>query len=148
MQYIDWKNPCNNVFHVTKEFAVSRTGMTDTYRPDIVLFVNGIPLCIIECKRPDVKDSIEQAISQHLRNQKADGIRSLYLYSTLLLAINRQEGSYATTATPEKFWARWREQFADREEEARYRQELSGWSTSRCWTTSFRGAVRLRALQL
>ena len=71
-----------------------------------------------------MKDSIEQAISQHLRNQKADGIRSLYLYSTLLLAINRQEGSYATTATPEKFWARWREQFADREEEARYRQEM------------------------
>ena len=85
MQYIDWKNPRNNVFHVTEEFAVSRTGMTETYRPDIVLFVNGIPLCVIECKRPDVKDSIEQAISQHLRNQKADGIRSLYLYSTLLL---------------------------------------------------------------
>ena len=63
MQYIDWKNPRNNVFHVTEEFAVSRTGMTDTYRPDIVLFVNGIPLCVIECKRPDVKDSIEQAIS-------------------------------------------------------------------------------------
>ena len=124
MQYIDWKNPRNNVFHVTEEFAVSRTGMTETYRPDIVLFVNGIPLCVIECKRPDVKDSIEQAISQHLRNQKADGIRSLYLYSTLLLAINRQEGSYATTATPEKFWARWREQFTNREEEVRYRQEL------------------------
>ena len=48
----------------------------------------------------------------------------MYLYSTLLLAINRQEGSYATTATPEKFWARWREQFANREEEVRYRQEL------------------------
>ena len=53
MQYIDWKNPRNNVFHVTEEFAVSRTGMTETYRPDIVLFVNGIPLCVIECKRPD-----------------------------------------------------------------------------------------------
>ena len=139
MQYIDWKNPRNNVFHVTEEFAVSRTGMTETYRPDIVLFVNGIPLCVIECKRPDVKDSIEQAISQHLRNQKADGIRSLYLYSTLLLAINRQEGSYATTATPEKFWARWREQFTNREEEVRYRQELER-STSRCWTTSSSGS--------
>lgn len=124
MQYIDWKDIRNNVFHVTEEFAVSRTGTTDTYRPDIVLFVNGIPLCVIECKRPDVKDSIEQAISQHLRNQKADGIRSLYLYSVLLLAINRQDGSYATTATPEKFWAKWREQFADREEDTRYRQEL------------------------
>ena len=114
----------NNVFHVTEEFAVSRTGMTDTYRPDIVLFVNGIPLCVIECKRPDVKDSIEQAISQHLRNQKADGIRSLYLYSTLLLAINRQEGSYATTATPEKFWRGGASSLPTARSEARYRQEL------------------------
>ena len=124
MQYIDWKNPRNNVFHVTEEFAVSRTGMTETYRPDIVLFVNGIPLCVIECKRPDLKDSIEQAISQHLRNQKEDGIRSLYLYSALLLAVNRQEASYATTATPRKFWARWNEQFADSQQENDYRQRL------------------------
>lgn len=124
MQYIDWKNPGNNVFHVTEEFAVCRTGMTDTYRPDIVLFVNGIPLCVIECKRPDVKDSVGQAVSQHLRNQKPDGIRALYVYSALLLAVNRQDGSYATTATPEKFWGKWHEQFVDREAEARHRQEL------------------------
>ena len=112
MQYIDWKHPENNVFHVTEEFAVTRTGTTETYRPDIVLFVNGIPLCVIECKRPDIKDSIAQAISQHLRNQKDDGIRSLYIYSALLLSVATQSASYATTATPEKFWAKWTEQFA------------------------------------
>ncbi len=125
LQYIDWKNIENNVFHVTEEFAVSRTGMTDTYRPDIVLFVNGIPLCIIECKRPDVKDSLSQAISQHLRNQKEDGIRSLYLYSALLLAIATQSASYATTATPEKFWSKWTEQFANNEERQQYNRLLS-----------------------
>ena len=76
LQYIDWKNIENNVFHVTEEFAVTRNGMTDTYRPDIVLFVNGIPLCVIECKRPDIKDSLTQAVSQHRCNQKEDGIRS------------------------------------------------------------------------
>lgn len=125
MQYIDWNNIENNVFHVTEEFAVSRTGMNDTYRPDIVLFVNGIPLCIIECKRPDIKDSLNQAISQHLRNQKEDGIRSLYVYSALLLATNVNEVSYATTGTPKKFWNKWTEQFADKTTEELYRYKLA-----------------------
>lgn len=124
LQYIDWLNTQNNVFHVAEEFAVSRTGMTDTYRPDIVLFVNGIPLCVIECKRPDIKESLTQAVSQHLRNQKEDGIRSLYVYSALLLSIATQSASYATTATPEKFWAKWTEQFANSEEQQAYKQTL------------------------
>ena len=106
LRYIDWENPERNVFHVTEEFAVTRTGKSDTCRPDIVLFVNGIPLCIIECKRPDVKDSLQQAISQHLRNQKEDGIRGLYLYSSLLLSLATSFASYATTGTPEKFWGK------------------------------------------
>lgn len=125
LQYINWQEPEKNVFHVTEEFAVTRTGMSDTYRPDVVLFVNGIPFCIIECKRPDVKDSLQQAVSQHLRNQKEDGIRNLYVYSSLLISTNRQEVSYATTATPEKFWAKWREQFANDTEEAEYTNSLN-----------------------
>jgi type I restriction enzyme R subunit len=44
LNYIDWKHLENNVFHVTEEFAVTRSGMAETYRPDIVLFVNGIPM--------------------------------------------------------------------------------------------------------
>ena len=81
INYIDWKNPRNNVFHVTEEFTVTRTGVNDSYRPDLVLFVNGIPLVVIECKRPDVKNSLQQALSQQLRNQHEDGIRALYGYS-------------------------------------------------------------------
>lgn len=125
MQYIDWNNIENNVFHVTEEYAVSRAGMSETYRPDIVLFVNGIPLCVIECKRPDITDSLDQAISQHLRNQKEDGIRALYVYSTLLLATNVNDVSYATTATPKKFWNKWVEQFVDKTAEELYRYKLS-----------------------
>jgi type I restriction enzyme R subunit len=70
LQFIDWKNPNNNVFHVTQEFSVLRSGSNDTYRPDVVLFVNGIPLCVIECKRPDIKGSLMQSVSQHIRNQQ------------------------------------------------------------------------------
>jgi len=124
MRYIDWAHPENNVFHVTEEFAVTRAGSNDTYRPDIVLFVNGIPLVVIECKRPDIKGAEEQAISQHLRNQKEDGIRGLYVYSALLLAIGNSFGSYATTGSPAQFWNKWHEMFPDKEAEQESRQKL------------------------
>lgn len=124
MRFIDWEHPERNVFHVTEEFAVTRTGIADTYRPDIVLFVNGIPLVVIECKRPDIKGALDQAISQHLRNQKDDGIRGLYLYSALLLSIGNSYGAYATTGTPAKFWTKWKEMFLTEKEEAEYIQQL------------------------
>lgn len=109
IQYIDWKNPANNHFHVAEEFSVMRTGRKDTYRPDIVLFVNGIPLAVIECKSPTIKDPIKQAISQHIRNQQENGIQNLYVYSQILMATSLLETKYATTNTKEEFWAVWKE---------------------------------------
>jgi len=130
LQYIDW-NPetflTNNVFHVTEEYSVVRSTSKEHYRPDLVLFINGIPICVIECKRPDMKEPLSQAISQHLRNQQEDGIRSLYAYSQLLLSLATQEAAYATNATPEKFWAKWEEKFEngeESEEAKKYREEL------------------------
>ncbi len=125
LQYIDWKNLENNVFHVTEEFSVMRSTSKEHYRPDLVLFVNGIPLCIIECKRPDMKKPLKQAISQHLRNQQEDGIRNLYVYSQLTLSIATQEAAYATNATPEKFWSIWKEKFDTEAEEQAYKNKLS-----------------------
>ena len=124
LQFIDWKNINNNVFHVSEEYSVMRSTSKEHYRPDLVLFVNGIPLCIIECKRPDMKVPLKQAISQHLRNQQEDGIRSLYVYSQLTLSIATQEAAYATNATPEKFWAKWHEKFNSDEEERNYKNKL------------------------
>lgn len=110
INYIDWNNIENNVLHVAEEFEVNRTSSDKKYRPDIVLFVNGIPLCIIECKRPDIKEPLEEAKSQHLRNQQEDGIPHLYKYSQILLALTSNKVQYATTGTPRKFWATWKEQ--------------------------------------
>jgi len=87
LHYIDWKNPANNVYHVAEEFAVERRGSKETRRPDLVMFVNGIPFCVIECKSPDIKDPIEQAISQQIRNQKEDEIPVLFQYTQLLLEV-------------------------------------------------------------
>lgn len=124
LHYIDWKTPENNVFHVTEEYSVLRSGLKEHYRPDIVLFVNGIPLCVIECKRPDMKEPLEQAISQHLRNQQEDGIRRLYAYAQIVVSLTVNEGSYATTGTPEKFWAKWQEDFKNNDGSLNtYRQE-------------------------
>lgn len=124
LQYIDWKNSENNVFHVSEEFSVMRAGSKEHYRPDLVLFVNGIPFSVIECKRPDMKDPIQQAISQHLRNQQEDGIRNLYIYAQNLLSLSTNEGRFAATGTPEKFWAHWEEKFPSAEAKTAYEQEL------------------------
>ena len=88
VNYIDWNQETwlkNNVFHVTEEFVVERTASHETRRPDLVLFVNGIPFCVIECKRPDSDDPIAQSVSQQLRNQRDDEIPHLFLYSQLLM---------------------------------------------------------------
>lgn len=124
LKFIDWNNLSNNVFHVTDEYSVVRSTRKEHYRPDLVLFVNGIPFCVIECKRPDMKNPLKQAISQHLRNQQEDGIRSLYVYAQIILSIASQSAAYATNATPEKFWAQWTEDFQSGENEKNYKRDL------------------------
>lgn len=123
-KYIDWQHPENNVYHVTEEFAVLRTGRADTYRPDIVLFVNGIPLVVIECKSPMVKSPVDVAIEQQLRNQQDDGIRPLYHYAGIVMGLAVNEAKYATIATPVEFWNVWKEQFRKPEDENLYLQQL------------------------
>lgn len=128
LQYIDWKNPENNLFQVTEEFSVLRDSRADTYRPDLVLLVNGIPMAIIECKSPSLsgtKTPVELAIEQHTRNFKKDGIRSLYLYSNLLLSIATNDVAYATTGTSKEFWSKWKEQFPSKNNEIDYWKKLN-----------------------
>jgi len=115
LNYIDWEHPENNAYHVTEEFVVERSGTHKTRQPDIVLFVNGIPLVVIECKRPDLKDPIGQAISQHIRNQQQDQIPRLFFYAQLLLAISKNEAKHATVGTPAKLWSAWKENFSESE---------------------------------
>ena len=110
IQYIDWDRPERNVYHVADEFEVERTASHETRRPDIVLFVNGIPLAVVECKRPDLRDALDKGISQHLRNQRPDEIPHLFVYSQLLLAVCQNQGKFATAGTPKKYWAIWNEE--------------------------------------
>ncbi|MGJ5646455.1 type I restriction endonuclease subunit R [Morganella morganii] len=114
IKLIDWHNIDNNAFHCTEELVVQNAEGTGNRIPDIVCFVNGLPLVVIEAKRPDSnkegKSTNAEAISQHIRNQGQAEIPHLYAYSQLLLAVNGHEGLYATCGTPEKFWAKWKEE--------------------------------------
>lgn len=111
---IDWQNPANNSFLFTEEYSVLRTGGVETRRPDIVCFVNGIPLVVIEAKRPDGHakkgPTLDEGISQNIRNQRHDEVPLLFVYSQLLMSINGSDGRYGTCGTPQKFWASWREE--------------------------------------
>ena len=113
LNYIDWKQPDNNRFQVTAEFPVLRRHSVETARPDIVLFANGIPMAVIECKAPD--EEVEQAVSQSIRNQGADYIPQLFIYAQLVMGVNKTKALYATAGSDEEYWGAWQER-EDRED--------------------------------
>lgn len=108
LRYIDWDNPQNNVFHVTEEFAVDSRDRQHNARPDIVLFINGIPFAVIECKAPHIP--VEEAVGQMIRNQQAAYIPHLFKFAQLVVTTNKNAVKYATAGTPKKFWSVWKEQ--------------------------------------
>jgi len=136
IQLIDWHTIENNQFHFTEELVVQNAEGTGNRIPDIVCFVNGLPLVVIEAKRPasnkEGKSTNAEAISQQIRNQGQQEIPHLFAYSQLLLAVNGHEGLYATCGTAEKFWAKWKEELIPEAEFVRLKnrklneQQLNG----------------------
>ena len=102
---IDWKNPLKNHFAVAEEVAVKGE---NNKRPDIVLYVNGIALGILELKRASV--SASEGIRQSLDNQQHRFIKPFFSTIQTVLAGNDSQGLfYGTTKTPEKFFLKWKE---------------------------------------
>ena len=102
---IDWDNPQANDFALAEEVTVVGPNVK---RPDIVLYVNGIALGVLELKRSTV--SVAEGIRQNLDNQKPEFIRSFFATMQLIMAGNETEGlSYGVIETPEKYWLRWKE---------------------------------------
>lgn len=102
---VDWEHPENNDFAVAEEVTVFGV---NTKRPDLVLYVNGIALGVLELKRSIV--SVSEGIRQSLDSQKKEFIRPFYTTVQLVMAGNDTEGlRYGVIETPEKFWLRWKE---------------------------------------
>lgn len=103
--FIDWKNPLNNSFTVAEEVTVVGT---NTKRPDIVLYINGIALGVLELKRASVV--VNEGIRQNLDNQQHRFIKPFFTTVQLVLAGNDSQGLfYGTTKTPEKYFLKWKE---------------------------------------
>lgn len=106
---IDWANPANNDFGVAEEVTISGE---NTKRPDLVLYVNGIALGVLELKRSIV--SVSEGIRQNLDNQKKEFIEPFFTTVQLIMAGNDTEGlRYGVIETPEKYWLRWKETETD-----------------------------------
>ncbi|EXE62369.1 type I site-specific deoxyribonuclease, HsdR family protein [Acinetobacter sp. 1542444] len=103
---IDWQNPEENDFAVAEEVSVQGENKK---RPDVVLYVNGIALGVIELKRSTV--SLTEGIRQNLDNQKKDFIRDFFTTMQLVMAGNDSQGlRYGTIETPEKYYLEWKEE--------------------------------------
>ena len=106
---IDWTNPKNNSFHIAEEVTIHGDS---TRRPDLVVYVNGIALAVIELKRSKV--SVHEGIRQNIRNQEYGYIPQFFTTIQLLFAGNDTEGlHYGVVKTAEKFWLRWKEPVGD-----------------------------------
>lgn len=102
INFIDWENPLNNDFYIAEEVTIKHK------RPDLVLYINGIALGVIELKRSTV--SISEGIRQNLTNQRSDMIMNFFATIALVMAGNDSEGiRYGTIGTAEKYYLSWKE---------------------------------------
>ncbi|WP_033619432.1 type I restriction endonuclease subunit R [Helicobacter pylori] len=103
---IDWKDVSKNEFSVAEEVSVKGPNMK---RPDIVLYVNGIALGVLELKKSSV--SVESGIRQNLDNQKKEFIRDFFKTIQLVMAGNESQGlKYGVIETKEKYYLSWKEE--------------------------------------
>lgn len=102
---VDWSEATANHFVVAEEVSIKGE---HTKRPDVVIYVNGIALGVIELKRSKV--GVSEGIRQNIGNQKKGFIRPFFTTVQLLFAGNDVEGlRYGVVETPEKYWLEWKE---------------------------------------
>ena len=112
---IDFENPENNEFLCTNQFKVS--GINQNIIPDIVLFVNGLPLAVIECKSPYITNPMEAGIDQLLRyanRRKAsdeEGAEKLFHYNLMMVATHRDKAKFGTITSRMEHFLEWKDPY-------------------------------------
>ena len=113
VRFIDFTNPKKNSFIAVCQYKIRILGTEHHIIPDIVLFINGLPVVVIECKSPKVKEPIPEAIDQLLRyseqrNNKGEGSPPLFFYNQFVVVTCRNEAKFGTITThSEKYFYRW-----------------------------------------
>lgn len=117
--YIDFKNTDKNSFVAVSQFKIRIIGTDKHIYPDIICFLNGIPVAVIECKSPRTKEPIPEAIDQLMRYAEQreyvkEGSRQLFYYNQFIVATCRNKAKFGTvTTTIEKHFYRWSDPFPD-----------------------------------
>lgn len=109
VKLIDWGDPDSNLFNIAEEVTVRKQTLDAEHRrPDVVIYINGIAVAVIELKKATV--SVEDGINQNWRNQQHGQIPQFFSTAQLLMAGSESEGVYyGTTLTPPKYYLRWKE---------------------------------------
>lgn len=117
--YIDYQKPENNIFTAISQMKIRITGTDKHFYPDVICFINGIPVCVIECKSPKAKEPIPEAIEQLMRyceqrDYQKEGSKQLFYYNQFIVATCRNKAKFGTiTTTIEKLFYRWTDPFPD-----------------------------------
>jgi len=114
---VDFDHPENNSYVAISQFKVRIPGTDNHIYPDIVCFLNGLPVVVIECKSPKAKEPIPEAIDQLMRyceqrNYQREGNKSLFYFNQFIVATSRQRAKFGTITTSiEKQFYRWTDPF-------------------------------------
>ncbi|WP_148767241.1 type I restriction endonuclease subunit R [Dolichospermum sp. UHCC 0315A] len=117
VKFVDFANTANNSFIAICQFKIRILGTENHIIPDIVLFLNGLPVVVIECKSPKVQDAIPEAIDQLMRyseqrGAKGEGSAPLFFYNQFIIATCRTEAKFGTITTHnQKYFYRWADPF-------------------------------------
>lgn len=113
VRFVDFTQSSLNRFIAVCQFKIRILGTEHHIIPDIVLFLNGLPVVVVECKSPKVKDAIPEAIYQLMRYSEqrgatGEGSAHLFYYNQFIVATCRQEAKFGTITThTEKYFFRW-----------------------------------------
>ena len=115
VKFIDFRNPENNSFIAISQFKVNIPGTEKHIIPDIVLFVNGLPLIVVECKSPATSDPINEAITQLMRysnrRETKEGNEKLFWYNLFMIATSNQVAKYGTITSDYEHFYEWKDPY-------------------------------------
>jgi type I restriction enzyme, R subunit len=120
IKLIDFENLENNSFIAIRQFRVQpREDNADACEPDLVLFVNGLPLVVIECKRPDQRNLLREAIKQLLRYQNMrvddddsfEGVPELFIFTQVTVATTNNQARYGSVGTRASRYLQWKDTY-------------------------------------
>jgi len=114
VRFFDFDDPAANAFEFARQVPIK--GPRQEIIPDIVVYVNGLPLAVIECKSPSLADPMGEAIRQFRRYEGRDefyglGAPRLFETAQISIALGRDVAKYGTTLTPARYWAEWKDPY-------------------------------------